>query len=228
MLSTEVSAEELDQQPIVETTEQTTEYAIPCIRCEKRNHANIQILGVANTPLGISGISLTRHLLDRTSIQGGVGYGLGGVNLNAAVLHYLEKDNSLHISTGLSLTTGIGEKRQTKQRKECLTKRKKCQTERKKHRSDHHDDESSSQYDDDNYRVGDYFEGLWINLGFGVDIATQSGISYGVDFGVSMAVLSDVLSSDIKLCFGAISADSCQEPWRILPYLTLLKLGYSW
>ena len=225
MFASEASAEEVDIQPVVESdsiTAETTEHNIPCIRCEKKNQLDIQVLGIINTPLGISGISFTRHLLDRTSVQGGIGYGFGGVNVSAAALHYLEKDQSFYISTGLSLTSEKTKKH--KERKEC----KKCKG-RKTYRSDHYDDKHYSRDDDtDSEWDANELEGLWVNVGFGADILTQSGLSYGLDFGLSMAILSDVLSSDIKLCFGALAADSCQSPWRFMPYLTLLKLGYSW
>ena len=225
MFASEVSAEEMDAQPVVESdsTAEITEHNIPCIRCDKRNQLDIQVLGIVNTPIGVSGVSLTRHLLDRTSVQGGIGYGFGGVNVSGSVLHYLEKDQSLYILTGLSLTSG-----KTKERKENKEKRQ-DRSGRNTCRSKHHDDECYSRDDKNNSNWNaTELEGLWVNVGFGADIFTQSGLSYGLDFGLGMAILSDVLSSKIKLCFGAIAADSCQEPWRFMPYLTLLKLGYSW
>lgn len=216
----------------IEETEQDNssieKHNIPCIRCDKRNQLDVNILGIYNPPIGVSGLSFTRHLLDRTSAQGGIGYGFGGVNLSAAVLHYLERDSSLHILTGLSLTTGIGE-----MRKECKDykdhKERKGDYRRDSRRYDndsrHHDSRYCENGDD---WEGNSLEGLWINLGFGGDFATQSGISYGLDFGLSMGVFSDVFSSEIKICFGVIASDSCEQPWRILPYMTFLKIGYSW
>ena len=239
MFAFEVSADEAKPDPEQEnhSTEETdqeknhsveqTEQNIPCIRCDKRNHVDVHLLGVFNPPIGVSGVSFTRHLLDRTSVQGGIGYGFGGVNLSAAVLHYLERDNSLHILTGLSLTTGIGEiSQECTERKDIKNRKDDYRRNSRRYDNDRYD--SNRYCENDSEWDGNSLEGLWINLGFGGDFSTQSGISYGLDFGLSMGVFSDVFSSEIKICFGVIASESCEQPWRILPYMTFLKIGYSW
>lgn len=226
MFTTKLSAEETTSanSDVEETISASgTEYNVPCIRCDRKYRVDIQLLSLINSPLGFSGISLTKHLLDRTSLQGGIGYGFGGFNVSSTILHYLEKDNPLYILTGVSLTAG-----------------KNGSADDNSIDDDHDEDHPDQKYPHRRRRCDrqktcdrqdsltlNYLEGLWVNIGGGYDISTQSGLHYGFDFGVSMAVLSNVLSSKIKVCAGAIAHDDCAEPWRILPYLTPLKIGYS-
>ena len=70
-------------------------------------------------------------------------------------------------------------------------------------------------------------EGLWLLMGLGSSFNTQIGISYGVDFGITMAVLENIFKSNTHLCFGVLSQASCREKWRIVPYITPIKIGYS-
>lgn len=73
----------------------------------------------------------------------------------------------------------------------------------------------------------EFFEGLWFNLGIGSNFRTQAGVAYGIDLGVTMGLLEDVFTTDMKLCFGVLAQDSCREKWRILPYIAPIKFGYS-
>ena len=185
--------EEIDYSPIVETvTKKTVEdlgrklvggEGHDCLRCVKKNRLALQVLG-AKTLVGVTGITMTRHFMSRTSLQGGVGYGFGGFNLGVAALHYFRENNSLHLLTGLNASIKMKE------------------------------DERD-------------LEGLWILFGIGSHFNTQVGISYGVDFGITMAVLENVFNANTRLCFGVLSQSSCREKWRIVPYITPIKIGYA-
>lgn len=163
--------------------EEETEEKPDCLRCRKKIDVDFQILGF-RTPVGVTGVTVTKHIKSRTSVQGGLGYGFGGYNFTGGVLHYFQEDRNLHFLTGLTVTIGGGE-----------------------------DEE--------------FFEGLWFNLGIGSSFRTQAGVAYGIDLGVTMALLENVFTTDMKLCFGVLAQDSCREKWRILPYITPVKFGYS-
>ena len=185
--------EDLDYAPIVESvTKQTVEelgrkliggQEHVCLRCNKKNQLAMQVLGV-KTLVGVTGVTVTRHILSRTSLQGAIGYGFGGFNTGAAILHFFREDSSLHLLTGLNVSI------------------------------------KSREEDRD-------LEGLWMLVGLGSKFNTQVGISYGVDFGITMAVFENVFNSKMRFCFGVLSQASCREKWRILPYITPIKVGYS-
>ena len=71
------------------------------------------------------------------------------------------------------------------------------------------------------------FEGLWILFGMGSHFKAQLGVSYGVDFGITMAMLENIFKANTRLCFGVLSQSSCREKWRIVPYITPIKIGYA-
>ena len=185
--------EEIDYAPIVESvTKQTVEELgrklvggdkHDCLRCDKKNQLAVQVLGV-KTLVGVTGIEMTRHIMSRTSVRGGIGYGFGGLTFGAAMLHYFREHNSLHLLTGLNISI----KRKEEERD---------------------------------------LEGLWLLIGLGSIFNTQVGINYGVDFGITMAALENVFSGKLRFCFGVLSQSSCREDWRIVPYITPIKIGYS-
>ena len=185
--------EEVDYAPIVESvTKQTVEelgrklvggQTHVCSRCSKKNQLAVQVLG-AKTLVGVTGITVTRHIMSRTSLQGGIGYGFGGLNIGAATLHFFREDSSLHLLTGLNVS--IKNKKEER-----------------------------------------YLEGLWMLIGLGSTFNTQVGLSYGVDFGLTMAIVENVFNRKMRLCFGVLAQASCHEQWRILPYITPIKVGYS-
>ena len=185
--------EEIDYSPIVESvTKETVEElgrklvggeGHDCLRCVKKNRLALQVLG-AKTLVGVTGITMTRHLMSRTSLQGGIGYGFGGFNLGVAALHYFRENNSLHLLTGINASI--------------------------KTKEDERD-----------------LEGLWILFGIGSHFNTQVGISYGIDFGITMAMLENIFNTDTRLCFGVLSQSSCHEKWRIVPYITPIKIGFA-
>ena len=185
--------EELDYAPIVESvTKQTVEELgrklvgggeHVCLRCAKKNQLAVQVLGV-KTLVGVTGIAMTRHLMSRTSVQGGIGYGFGGFTLGAAMLHYFREHNALYLLTGLNISI--------------------------KHKEEERD-----------------LEGLWLLVGLGSNFNTQVGVSYGVDFGITMAALENVFRGTMRFCFGVLAQSSCRENWRIVPYITPIKIGYS-
>ena len=154
-----------------------------CLRCDKKNQLAVQVLGV-KTLAGVTGVIMTRHIMSRTSLQGGIGYGFGGFNIGAAALYFFREDSSLHLLTGLNVSI--------------------------KNKEEERD-----------------LEGLWMLIGLGSKFNTQVGISYGVDFGITMAVFENVFNRDMRFCFGVLSQASCQENWRIVPYITPIKIGYS-
>lgn len=185
--------EEIDYSPIVESvTKQTVEelgrklvggQEHVCLRCGKKNKLAVQILGV-KTLVGVTGVTMTHHLMSRTSLQGGIGYGFGGFNIGGAVLHYFREYSSLHLLTGVNVSI------------------------------------NSKEGERD-------LEGLWLLMGLGSDFTTQVGISYGVDFGITMTVLENIFKRGTRFCFGVLSQASCREKWRIVPYITPIKIGYS-
>lgn len=191
--SNEPFDEEIDYSPIVESVTKKTVEELGrklvggeghgCLRCAKKNRLALQVLG-AKTIVGVTGITMTRHFMSRTSLQGGIGYGFGGFNLGVAALHYFRENNSLHLSTGLNASIKTKE------------------------------DER-------------HFEGLWILFGIGSHFNTQVGISYGVDFGITMAMLENIFNANTRLCFGVLSQSSCHAKWRIVPYITPIKIGYA-
>ena len=185
--------EETDYEPIVESvTKETVEelgrklvggQAHVCLRCDKKNQLAVQVLG-GKTLVGVTGVTVTRHILSRTSLQGGIGYGFGGLNIGVATLHFFREDSSLHLLTGLNASI------KSKEEERML-------------------------------------EGLWMLVGLGSAFNTQVGLSYGIDFGITMAIFENVFNRKMSLCFGVLAQASCREPWRILPYITPIKIGYS-
>ncbi len=186
--------EETDQTPIVESVTKTTVEELGrklvggqehvCWRCRKKNQLAVQVLGV-KTLVGVTGIVVTRHIMSRTSLQSGIGYGLGGLNVGAAALHFFREDSSLHLHTGFNVSIM----------------------------------DKEAERD---------LEGLWMLVGLGSNFNTQAGISYGVDFGITMAVAENIFNGEAtRLCFGVLAQASCREKWRIVPYITPFKVGYS-
>ena len=185
--------EELDHGPIVESVTKKTVEELGrklvggtehiCLRCEKQYQISAHVLGI-KTLVGVSGISLTWHAMSRTSLQAGIGYGLGGFNFGAAMLHYFSEESSLHLLSGINVSM--------------------------RRKSDERD-----------------FEGVWMLVGLGSSYTTQLGVGYGLDFGLTMAIAENAFRNKMRLCFGVLSQSSCQERWRIVPYIGPIRISYS-
>lgn len=189
----EAFADEIDTEPLVETVTKETVEELgrklvggdehTCLRCKKKNQLAVQVLGV-KTLVGVTGLTVTRHVMSRTSLQAGIGYGFGGFTLGGAMLHYFRESSSLHLLTGMNISVASNDEERD-------------------------------------------LEGLWMLLGIGSSFNTQVGISYGVDFGMTMSIIENIFKKSMRLCFGVISQRACEEKWRITPYITPIRIGYT-